>query len=436
MASMRDWLKGPETKPGRTVVVHCKAGKGRSGSIACSYLISEEGWKVSDALSRFTERRMRSGFGEGVSIPSQVRWVGYVDRWARHQKLYAEREIEILEVHTWGLRDGVKVAIAGYVDEGKTIKTFHVFGKSERIAMDDLQELDTPVMDGTNDIPSKASASSPELTTSPSPTSTTSAVIFRPSEPLILPTSDVCIDLERRNNATYGWTMVTAVAHVWFNAFFEGRGPENHGDPTSDGVFEIAWDAMDGIKGSARKGSRALDRVAVVWRAVSGGKQPALIISEPRLGEKVPEGHASDWKQGEKGAPLKELGLRTQSPSSVDVSRASSFRSGSSEAKAGESESEDGAYGVKTHGPDGEEHVPQLAPRGKILDSSNGWLRNEASLGSDSARINGKDGKSVGDVGLGKVAGIVQDMKGVTPDDLERTKRQNERKGDVPLKFS
>ena len=148
MASMRDWLKGLEKPVGRVVVVHCKAGKGRSGSVACSYLVSEEGWKVNDALARFTERRMRSGFGAGVSIPSQLRWIGYVDRWANHQKLYVERQIEILEVHAWGLRDGVKVAIEGFIDEGKIIKTFHVFSKSERISMDDTQQLDTPLTDG------------------------------------------------------------------------------------------------------------------------------------------------------------------------------------------------------------------------------------------------------------------------------------------------
>ena len=393
MASMRDWLKGPETKPGRTVVVHCKAGKGRSGSVVCSYLISEEGWKASDALTRFTERRMRSSFGEGVSIPSQVRWVGYVDRWAQHQKHYVEREIEVLEIHAWGLRDGVKVAVEGFVDEGKTIKTFHVFHKSERISTDDRQKPDTPAVGGTNDIPSKASASSPELTTSPSPTSTTSAVIFRPSTPLILPTSDICIDLERRNKATYGWTMVTAVAHVWFNAFFEGRGPENHGDPTSDGVFEITWDAMDGIKGSARKGSRALDRLAVVWRAVSKRKQPPLIITEPREGEKVPEGHAADWRQGGENGPKKDLGLRNASPSSVDISRANSLRSPIGEARDGESESEDGARGVKTHGPDGEEHIPPLTSGGKQEGNGAGKSDKRGPTGLDGSVENRQNAK-------------------------------------------
>ena len=126
---MRNWLK---EKDGRVVVVHCKAGKGRSGSISCSYLISEEGWTAEDALQRFTERRMKPGFGAGVSIPSQLRWISYVDRWTKNKKLYIERPVQILEVHIWGLRDGVKVAIEGYVDEGRTIKMFHTFSKNER----------------------------------------------------------------------------------------------------------------------------------------------------------------------------------------------------------------------------------------------------------------------------------------------------------------
>ncbi|KAG7006798.1 phosphatidylinositol 3,4,5-trisphosphate 3-phosphatase and dual-specificity protein phosphatase PTEN [Physcia stellaris] len=397
MASMRDWLKGSEKPVGRVVVVHCKAGKGRSGSVACSYLVSEEGWKVSDALARFTERRMRSGFGAGISIPSQLRWVGYVDRWTKHQKLYVERQIEILEVHAWGLRDGVKIAIEGFIDEGKVIKTFHVFSKSERISMDDTQQLDTPLTDGTNDIPTptSATASTPQLSTSSSPTSTATA-IFRPHEPIILPTSDICIDLERRNKATYGWTMVTSVAHVWFNAFFEGRGPENHGDPTADGVFEISWEAMDGIKGSPRKGTKALDRVAVVWRAVPADQKPPVIITEPKEGEVVPEERAADWRLADKGGLRKDLGLRTESPTSRDVSRASSVKSGVNEGNGGESESEDGARGVKTHGPDGEDHVPHPKPT----------KGDDGAVGQTPL-----DGQGIGEVGHGKTPGVVQDMK-------------------------
>ena len=111
MASMHDWLKGQEVPSGRVAIIHCKAGKGRSGTVACSYLISEEGWAAKDALTRFTSKRMRAGFGEGVSILSQQRWIRYVEWWARHNKVYVDRSIEILEIRVWGLRDGVKVAV-------------------------------------------------------------------------------------------------------------------------------------------------------------------------------------------------------------------------------------------------------------------------------------------------------------------------------------
>lgn len=332
------------------MVVHCKAGKGRSGTVTCSYLISEEGWTKEDALSRFTERRMRSGFGAGVSIPSQLRWISYVERWTKHRKLYFEWQIEILEVHAWGLREGVKVEVNGYVDGGKTIKTFHEFGNHERILVDGVSEtedgftnllrlndekLQLNQKEPAETTPVQAKPSEALTNTSPDPTPPpgkepgAEAVIFRPSSRIVLPSNDVNIAFERRNKPTYGWAMVTSVSHVWFNAFFEGRGPENHGDAAPSGVFEIEWDAMDGIKGSARKGMRCLDRLAVVWRTLpdeddgQAGAPLQHIISEPEPGEPVPDMPAADWKGASSDAKTtkeKSLGLRTASPASKSSS--------------------------------------------------------------------------------------------------------------------
>lgn len=302
MASMREWLKGPEAKDGRVVVVHCQAGKGRSGTVACSYLISEEGWSREEALARFTARRMRSGFGEGISIPSQQRWVKYVEWWTTHGKVYVERPIEILEVHVWGLRDGVKVAVEGYVDAGRIIKTFHTFNESERIRMMDeaplqhLTSISNKTVSGEKESlhQNGTLARRPDSTTHRTSTATDprgSASLFRPSTPITLPTSDINIDFERRNKALYGLSMVTSVAHVWFNAFFESQFSSttntttplsaslSNPHPTSttsdpfqlptSGVFSIPWEAMDGIRGSTKKGTRAFDRVSVVWRAAA-----------------------------------------------------------------------------------------------------------------------------------------------------------------------
>ena len=514
MASMRNWLseeeeeedkeegrgevevedgeggKKKQTKKGkkgkRVIVVHCKAGKGRSGSMACSFLISECGWSVGDALDRFTERRMRPGFGKGVSIPSQLRWIGYVDRWTRGQKKYVDRAVEVVEVHVWGLRGGVKVSVEGFVDEGKKIRVFHTFTREERIVVegeppggggvvdlvadmygsrdevagDDGGEespgeggkagvqrskskvlrhsrtsklmerisrsssksslssgsagpgekkpppqksktiamaadstartsTDPPAVQSSSSSSSlinpkvksqtelsNADASSPTLADSSEPGG--QAVIFKPKKPIRIPNSDINISVERRNRppASMGMmTMVTAVAHVWFNTYFEGNGPEQEGRPDDSGVFEIPWEKMDGIKGSSRKGTRACDRIAVVWRAAKAegegekkaGKElpdlgPAIVIDEPGIDSPVPQMRPADWKGEGEGDPDagKGLGLRAEDPDSADVSKASSIKSAGSDAEVevGEADDDEDSFkGVKISGPTGEEEL-------------------------------------------------------------------------------
>lgn len=459
MASMRNWLHGGDLQDGRSqppldsrgtaedkakelaakeerrkkrvVVVHCKAGKGRSGTASCSYLIAEEGWKPEDALTRFTERRMRPRFGAGLTIPSQLRWIGYVDRWTRAGKKYVDRPVEIVEIHVWGLRSGVRIDVEGFTDEGKRIQIFHTFKKSERIIMDGTQpeeaslsdviwemagyikkgneeaDVDSTDAEGKspetesigneqgNTIKAKTLSHSksikkrgtqllhkvsptdkikPKTVAEGSPSSSKSdvndesdpepggmAVILKPTEPICIPNSDVNIAVERRNKTpkSMGLTMVTAVAHVWFNTFFEGQGPEKDGKPSDSGVFGLKWDAMDGIKGSSRKGTRAFDRIAVVWRTTGTAGEETVV--EPGEDEPVPQMAAADWHGGAKGYPgedEKDLGLRVQSPDSADVSKASSIKSvgddGAAKSKAS-GEEKASLEGVKTNGPEGDE---------------------------------------------------------------------------------
>ncbi|KAK0641350.1 hypothetical protein B0T16DRAFT_380060 [Cercophora newfieldiana] len=509
MASMRNWLAGGEldgsgakTAEGgaagdeagesdtgkgavgakeegnnRVVVVHCKAGKGRSGSMACSFLISERGWKPEDALARFTGRRMRPGFGSGVSIPSQLRWISYVDRWTRGGKTYVDRPVEIVEVHVWGLRHGVKVAVEGFAEEGKKIEVLHTFTREERIVVegdapggsgfkemvsdmaryglaerDDDEEIvenadyegvvegkdgkkrgeedgETPSRKGSTKskgsrasslmrkISTRRSKSSASLNklgngtksktiavpSTEAPTASSAietgdgtsqsksatnlqdafsfadplepggqAVIFKPEKPIVVANGDVNITIERRNRApaSLGLTMVTAVAHVWFNTFFEGNGPEQDGKADDSGVFEIEWDKLDGIKGSSQKGTRACDRLSVVWRVpgTSGDGRTAgaevrdadgkvttaagVTICEPGEDSPVPQMEAADWKGAEKDpVAQKSLGLRVETAESESVSKASSVRSEEMD-EGGDDES---LQGVKISGPMGED---------------------------------------------------------------------------------
>lgn len=448
----------------RVVVVHCKAGKGRSGTASCSYLIAEEGWKPEDALARFTERRMRPKFGAGLTIPSQLRWIKYVDRWTHGGKKYVDRPVEIVEIHVWGLRSGVKIDVEGFADEGKKIQIFHTFKKSERIIMDGTQPEDGNLSDviwemagysvrkantapeeadfadstnpgekspktetagvdkgdktmkaktlsHTKSIKKKGTDLLHKVTPSDKPTSKTiangssassktdvneesdpepggMAVILKPTEPIHIPNSDVNIAVERRNKThkSMGLTMVTAVAHVWFNTFFEGQGPEQDGKAANSGVFGIEWNAMDGIKGSSRKGTRAFDRIAVVWRTAGTTGQEledqierGELVVEPGEDEPVPQTTAANWQgdgQAYPGGEEKDLGLRVQSPDSADVSKASSIKSVDDNTKGkNAAEERESLEGVKSSGPAGEELLSdqgetpkkEVTPRGDQL---------------------------------------------------------------------
>ncbi|KAI9731172.1 MAG: Telomerase protein component 1 [Cirrosporium novae-zelandiae] len=454
MASMRNWLKD-EKAENRVVVVHCKAGKGRSGTVATSYLISEEGWDMDEALKRFTDRRMRPGFGPGVSIPSQLRWVGYVDRWTKHGKKYIERPVEILELHVWGLRDGVKIAVEGYVDQGRKIQTFHVFSKKEREIIDAgpgkrasalADDIVSATQDASSppkytsptqvtnvassstssastsadpaasnpppDIPTLSSTSTPASTSSSSPTATPTRTtttgltcIFRPTTPLTLPTSDINLTFERRARATYNWTLITSIAHVWFNAYFEGQGPEKNGQPETSGVFEIPWEALDGIKGSGRKGTRAFERVMVVWmvRPEAKGEE----VREPAVGETVVESGAVDWAGGEdrsrgrgfEGGVEGKLGLRMQTPED-GPSRESSVE------RTGETTDTEAAIEADEES-DSEKVVARLdAGEDEMLNGNDGG----ENAGKGEGGKGGKGG--IKNIGLAAVAGIVKGLRG------------------------
>ncbi|KAI5868352.1 phosphatases II [Durotheca rogersii] len=457
VASMRNWLNGnnldadtietegpggknrlvekvldkwKDKKGDRVVVVHCKAGKGRSGTMACSYLIAECGWTPEEALTRFTERRMRPKFGGGVTIPSQLRWVGYVDRWTKGGKKFVDRELEIVEIHVWGLRPGVKLSVEGFVEGGRKIKVIHTFTKRERLIVEGNAPGDNGVMAmisdmtgygvspttegnqlreakqlGREDEATKSSESDNSITTKskamrsppliskiprnkntgpasstprasdidtesdttdpqnspPSPQTSDldpepggMAVIFKPRKPILLPNSDVNICVERRNRATMNLTMVTSVAHVWFNTFFEGNGPEQDGNPDRSGVFTINWDEMDGIKGSVQKGTRAADRISVVW-STPASKDEEEELTMPDMGSPVPQMPAADWKGGNDEDPdsQRRLGLRTESPSSADVSKASSLKDeaiAEAHAKGGDIEDTRSAVETDTEG--------------------------------------------------------------------------------------
>jgi phosphatidylinositol-3,4,5-trisphosphate 3-phosphatase and dual-specificity protein phosphatase PTEN len=72
---VNEWLNG---HPQNVVAIHCKAGKGRTGLMISAYLVFSGVFKTaSAALEYFGKQRTENG--KGVTIPSQQRYVGYME---------------------------------------------------------------------------------------------------------------------------------------------------------------------------------------------------------------------------------------------------------------------------------------------------------------------------------------------------------------------
>jgi phosphatidylinositol-3,4,5-trisphosphate 3-phosphatase/dual-specificity protein phosphatase PTEN len=65
--------------PQNVISVHCKAGKGRTGTMIAAYLIYAAGLNADQALQQFGA--VRTSNGQGVTIASQIQYVHYFDHY-------------------------------------------------------------------------------------------------------------------------------------------------------------------------------------------------------------------------------------------------------------------------------------------------------------------------------------------------------------------
>jgi phosphatidylinositol-3,4,5-trisphosphate 3-phosphatase/dual-specificity protein phosphatase PTEN len=81
---VHQWLT--ETGDGGMAVIHCKAGKGRTGFLISCYLVYSGMFEDATTALRFYAVK-RTKNAKGVTIPSQIRYTHYFDRWLRIQRL-------------------------------------------------------------------------------------------------------------------------------------------------------------------------------------------------------------------------------------------------------------------------------------------------------------------------------------------------------------
>lgn len=85
------WLK---IDPENVIVVHCLAGRGRTGTIICCYMLYAGIFETMDQCAKHYAEK-RSSTGQGVTQPSQLRYMYYVDKILNHGLKLEPKSIKI-----------------------------------------------------------------------------------------------------------------------------------------------------------------------------------------------------------------------------------------------------------------------------------------------------------------------------------------------------
>lgn len=241
-----------EQSPKNVALIHCKEGKGRSGTICCAYLMYEAKKKgifvsVEETIAIFTRRRMRKIFGPGVSIKSQIRYLEY---WKRFIQTSVELQQNFVLYNLSKLMP--------FDTSASQVTKITIFKPTLLLILSKIKLSSYSVKDQGLIIRELYS----KTLKLPSYAGTSPYYELLLNIPMGRSGKDIRLSIERQ----ICW------AYAWFNLYFETLGPVNRLLPSHPGnrsIFGrkvIKWEDFDGFHGTQWKNiAKLFDRIDIQW---------------------------------------------------------------------------------------------------------------------------------------------------------------------------
>ncbi|QLG74204.1 hypothetical protein HG535_0G00880 [Zygotorulaspora mrakii] len=243
-------------------VLHCKMGKGRSGTVCIAYLMKYLESPLSDARDVFMDKRFRPGLSKGVTIVSQLRLLRYHELFLFYDPPLraslldqcARARFQLTSVY---LSKPSSVILTHPYFASIKIQTFN----RERDGLIDLAVLET---DGELLYKSKEKGLTICL-------------------PLNVDLSDIRLEfgvISKSSNVMNSFTSLASYSHCWLNLYFETLRCSRDFSQThftlselreeqrtgQEFLFVIKWSELDGVKGTTNRGLKLFDSITLKWK--------------------------------------------------------------------------------------------------------------------------------------------------------------------------
>lgn len=253
-----------QENPNNVAVLHCKAGQGRSGTMACAYLIAYENYSWLSAVEKFTKSRMKPWWGDGVSILSQRRYLAYTETWVRERnREYNPSEfpgVEILSVRIESpQRNGIEIAFHEFKSNGAK--------KAKTVTMGPEGGLKTHRRKGSIDGTGNSQSGSQVKHS-----------IYDARKATTFMTPDIGVTFKLKHPRRLG--LMGHSVGLWFNVLFELE----PGQTESSCSFD--WSELDGMFGhSLLRGFQAFEKVEFLFRLLPPSTSSLAVPSAPPIVE-------------------------------------------------------------------------------------------------------------------------------------------------------